>query len=116
MQLRISFYPRRLFSMPRLRLIDSRKQSMELTIDGLFCSICALRTERALRQVPSVCDVSVDLSDCSVVIAHGSPKPELQQLEAALEEVVVGAYWRQRLELLGQITWRKFVRYLWSTS
>ena len=116
MQLRISFYPRRLFSMPRLRITDSRKQSMELAIDGLFCSVCALRTERALRQVPSVRYVSVDLAGSSVVIAHGFLKPELRQLEAALEEVVVGAIWRQRLELLGQLTCWKFLRYLWSVN
>jgi len=116
MPLRINFYPRRLFSMPRLRLAVSQKQCMELTIDGLFCSVCALRTERALRQVPGVRNVSVDLSGSSVIIEHDSPKLELQQLEVALEGIVVGAYCRQQLELLGQLTWRKFLRYLWSAS
>ncbi len=104
---RIGLHVTRLLTAPRLRLARTGEQRSELAIDGLVCSICALRTERALRAVPGVERVSVDLEGGRATIEHRGPAPEPERLAAALEGAVLAPGWRRRIESWARLARRR---------
>ena len=98
MRRRINLHLRRLLTAPRLRVSSRGKGGSDLAIDGLVCGVCASRTERALRSVPGVTSASVDLACGTARIEHGEAAPDLAQLAAAVDGVVVARPWRLRIE------------------
>ncbi|HWG85998.1 MAG TPA: heavy metal-associated domain-containing protein [Deinococcales bacterium] len=62
--------------------------SMELNVTGMTCGHCKTAVEKALKGVPGVTDVNVDLSAGKAVV-QGNPDPN--QLVAAVTEEGYGA-------------------------
>lgn len=95
---RLQVHLRRLLTAPRLRVSSRDEQCSELVIDGLVCSVCATRTERALRTIPGVTSATVDLERGTARIEHGEAAPDLAQLAEAVDGVVIARPWRLRIE------------------
>lgn len=55
-----------------------------LALDGLHCAGCSSATERALRAVPGVTEVTVDL--LSATIVHDTLRSSVDDLIKAVEE------------------------------
>ncbi len=78
---------------PRRRYSAGMTQQRQLAIDGMTCASCVARVERALRKVPGVQDVSVNLATEQAVVqlaeagAAGSPEA-VATTDAALLEAV----------------------------
>lgn len=58
-------------------------QQTELNVDGMTCGGCANGVSKALKALPGVVDVAVDLAAKKVAISHESVAEE--QLRAAIE-------------------------------
>ena len=60
-------------------------QTVQLAIEGMTCASCVGRVEKALRQVPGVVEVSVNLATESATVTL-SPRSEVQWLAAAVQK------------------------------
>lgn len=98
MMRRLHLHPRRLLTVPRLRVSSEGERSSELAIDGLVCGVCGTRTAHALRSVPGVTGASVDLASGCATIEHGDAAPDLARLAEAVDGAVVARPWRVRIE------------------
>jgi len=57
---------------------------VQLSVEGMSCKHCVMRTDKALRAVPGVADVQVDLESKTAVV-QGSGLDQ-QTLKQAVEE------------------------------
>ena len=60
-------------------------QSLQLAIEGMTCASCVGRVEKALRQVPGVLDVSVNLATEAATVTMGQ-RTDVQWLIAAVHK------------------------------
>ncbi len=60
-------------------------QSLQLAIEGMTCASCVGRVEKALRQVPGVLDVSVNLATEAATVTM-SQRTDAQWLSAAVQK------------------------------
>ncbi|MDO9445267.1 MAG: cation transporter [Dehalococcoidia bacterium] len=100
-------HPDRLLRAPRVSVVEPvdltattpGPSEVTLRVDGLVCSVCATRTASALRRVPGVEHVRVDLAGGQ---AHVRLAPSAVVDEAAMqrevERVVAGMRARRWLE------------------
>lgn len=68
---------------PKKIVQEERKMNTVIKIEGMMCEHCKARVEKALREVPGVTDVSVDL-DHRIASVNGTP--DLDALEQAVNE------------------------------
>ena len=59
--------------------------SVQLAIEGMTCASCVGRVEKALRQVPGVLDVSVNLATEKATVTV-SPRTDVQRLSSAVHQ------------------------------
>ncbi|MFA7297588.1 MAG: heavy metal-associated domain-containing protein [Dehalococcoidia bacterium] len=98
-------HPSRLASAPRLRVLgsavadvtSSEGATQHLAVDGLVCAVCAARTAHALRAVPGVRAVRVDLDRGTAEVEVDTPVSPAA-LKAALASVVVAPGARRAME------------------
>ena len=77
----------RLFMAPTVHVESADTERTSLRIDGLVCDdVCAVRSQRALSQLPGVTHVSVDF-ERGVATVEGSPHGEADY-QSALDSVV----------------------------
>ena len=77
----------RLFTSPTVHVESADTKHTSLRIDGLVCDdVCAVRSQRALSQLPGVTHVSVDF-ETRVATVNGSPQAEADY-QRALDSVV----------------------------
>ncbi|PKN80698.1 MAG: hypothetical protein CVU47_08840 [Chloroflexi bacterium HGW-Chloroflexi-9] len=100
-------HPNRLLRAPRVSVVEPLdpaaavpgRSEVALRVDGLVCSVCAARTASALRRVPGVEEVRVDLAagQAHVRLAPGVVA-DAEAMQRAVEQVVVGMSARRWLE------------------
>lgn len=88
---------RRLVDAPRVEADTTDSSSLRLS--GVVCTVCATRTEAALRSVPGVEGAVVDLegSRATLRLSPGATV-DAAALQQAVEGVVVGMSARRRIE------------------
>lgn len=64
---------------------DSRRQMVEMEISGMNCASCVGRVEKAIRQVPGVAGVSVNLAMESARVVFAEGPPPLQKIIEAVK-------------------------------
>ncbi len=63
----------------------SHAPTVTLQVEGMACSSCAERVEKAIRAAPGVASASVDLSGKRAVVAFSGP-PRIEAVIAAIGE------------------------------
>jgi copper chaperone len=66
---------------------------MEITVKGMSCSHCAAAVTKALKELPGVSQVQVDLASGRVTLANANPIPQeelARVIKAAGYELVPG--------------------------
>ncbi len=88
---------RRLFHMPRTRLLGSDGETVQLRIEGLVCDICALRARQGLLSLPGVREAEVDLESGTATVRAQAPL-SAQILEEAVGRTVLFPRLRRLLD------------------
>ncbi|NMI01196.1 heavy metal translocating P-type ATPase [Pseudonocardia acidicola] len=63
-----------------------RLATAELSIDGMHCSSCAVRTQRKLRKLPAVASASVNLATATAYVAYDPDACSVDDLCRAVEQ------------------------------
>lgn len=61
-------------------------QITELTVQGMSCGSCVKHVSEALRKLPGVVAVEVELSSGKVRVTHGASGPSVEALKDAIVE------------------------------
>ncbi|MBY0408782.1 MAG: heavy-metal-associated domain-containing protein, partial [Burkholderiaceae bacterium] len=70
---------------------QERLKELDVSIGGMTCASCVGRVERALRKVPGVQDVSVNLATESARIQFTPPQDGVPDMDAVLRRAVRNA-------------------------
>ncbi len=62
-------------------------EKVTLKVEGMHCSSCTRRVERALSQVPGVSAVKVDLLSGQAAVEYAAGETELDELKEAVRAV-----------------------------
>lgn len=89
----------RLLVAPRVQITRATPDAADVTVHGLVCGVCALRTRAALLSVPGVREACVDLraGTATLRLAPGAA-PDERALQRALEGVVIAMPVRRAME------------------
>lgn len=96
--------PRRLFTVPKARVIERNDTSATLQIDGLVCSICANRVRSSLRRLDGVAGADCNLNSGRATVTLTDPKLDPAILSGAVESVAILTPVRRWLAALAQRT------------
>lgn len=98
----LRLHPARLIVVPRVEVTSTAGREIELTVHGLVCGVCAVRTEAALRATPAVEAACVDLDagTARIVVASDAAVASVTAaaMQRSLDRVVVAMPVRRALE------------------
>ncbi len=69
-----------------MKMTTIDKKQAELRLSGMHCATCAVTVEEALRRVPEVSSVTVNLGKDSARVEYDSGKTNLEELERVVRE------------------------------
>ena len=81
--------PRRMFTVPRARVVNRIGDSATLEIDGLVCSICANRVRASLRDLDGVADAECSLDSGIATVTLTQSELDSATLTGAVESVAI---------------------------
>jgi copper chaperone CopZ len=58
--------------------------TFQLTIEGMTCSGCAARVEKAIRSLPGTSSVNIDLTNGKATVVHDGAKSTQEQIRKAI--------------------------------
>ncbi len=102
----LRLHPRRLLSAPRVEVTSVAAGAAQVTVHGLVCGVCALRTRAALESVAGVREACVDLDagTATLALASGatldasSVRAMQRDMQRALDRVVVAMPVRRAIQ------------------
>ena len=94
--------PRRLFTVPKARVVEQSETAATLEIDGLVCSICANRVRSSLRALDGVADAACSLNSGTATVTLTDPALDAATLARAVESVAILTPVRRMLAALAQ--------------
>lgn len=97
----IRFKPSRAFFAPKGRLVSRDGDLITIAVDGLFCSVCSTRVQRALAELPGASEASCSLETAMATVRiRGADDASAELAIRAAEGAAKGQAIRQAFERL----------------